>query len=398
LVLILEVPSGVIISFIFLLAIYLNIFFNSSNSKKIFFTKPEFRFLNANIAIGAVFLIIAESLVLLLLNQDLNRLLAGPKFLVDSILNSEVQGNWWKPIDFNNIVKYPIQQLFVSLTILNLALHIRSRGKNEHENKYFQQSFLFTSILLIVLQQFGKTIALSTSYFTTPIILLGLLVLVKSLILINRIWNLVIAFAFFVILDHFFILNTKAFWGLLTFTFFVIIIRDRMTFELGKNLACVLRLFLVLLLILPTLNFTNENMFVSKNFKECESVRSSQKKDLVYTANLLDSFGKRGTLVLSAEDDIFLLKGKSKCPEFNEVKISNYLMSLSQMGFPSAAIYGSIKGYTGGDYHFESLGRVKSRQLLPIGCYISIKSHPDSNSLRINILGNSLFAVKVCDG
>jgi hypothetical protein len=78
---------------------------------------------------------------------------------------------------------------------------------------------------------------------------------------------------------------------------------------------------------------------------------------------------------MSADDFIFTKMVHSKCASFDKIPLSRYIVSLSALGFPSAASLGTLKSPAetiGGDrFLFESFTQINNRVNPVAGCYIN---------------------------
>jgi hypothetical protein len=313
-----------------------------------------------------------ESFVLLLFGKSPLRLLSGPKFLFDSIINSDTQKYWWRVLNLADFLKTDYLTAFAGLGVLSILITFtllygftrKPSLKNDERGFRFLLNgfvaFSVTWIVLLGLQIGGKSVALSLEYFTTPFILTGFL--------------LVLSFLVYIIL-----VNSK-YHAILSWPPVIII-------------SVLLTIFLISP-IHPTLNR-------SYNFVECEKARLGFRTSALKLATKIDSsYGPRGTLLMGADDSIFELKFHSSCSTLDGRPISEALMSFSQLGFPGVSILGKPKeGDIYDDYPRQYLAKPFGRQVQPQGCVLVWRPSPKNETpigLQLKFGKQVLLVQKIC--
>lgn len=336
-----EAPSGIVVVFGFQLSL-LFWFWKSTKGQLRNFLASFKDFLLLQI-IGVASLLSFQSFVLLLLGQSPIRLLSGPKFLFDSLVNSDTQENWWRVLNLDDFLEIDYLAAFAALGILSILISVvllsmLKRNPNLiHSERGFQfllNCFLAYSItwfILICLQVVGKSVALTLGYFTTPFIFSG----------------------------FFLVLSFLAYITTLSWRFYFI-----PTWPPVVLLSFLITIFLVSP-IYPTVNR-------SYDFLECEKIRLEFRSSALELAEKIDStFGPRGTLLMGADDSIFEKRIDSNCSTIDGRPISESLMSLSQLGFPGVSILGKLNnGDTYEDYPRQYLAKPFGREVAPTGCVL----------------------------
>jgi len=365
-----EAPSGIIVVFCFQLCLILWLWGKSDfKFRKNFDYLKRILFLQV---VGVISIFIFECLILLLLGQSPLRLLSGPKFLFDSIVNSKTQENWWRPLGFNDFLNtdYLLAFFILGVTGITMSLGFFYYLKKKqietlatHRYNFIKNcliSYSITWIILLILQFAGKSVALTLGYFTTPFLFTGLTLFLASLLFLNSFRQKV-----------FFIQS----W------IFVVTITILVAFPLMNP-------------VLPRLNLNND-------FRVCEQSRLEFRDSALSLAEKIDrKYGPRGSLLMGADDSIFEKKIVSKCSSINGRFISEALMSISQLGFPGVSILGKIKSPgVFNDYPRQYLAKPFDREVKPHNCVLVWNMSDQAESgdrLYLKVEGDTLSIQKIC--
>lgn len=365
-----EAPSGIIVVFCFQLSLVLWLWGQSNFKFRKFFTYLKKVLLLQILGLSSVF--VFESLVLLLFGQSPMRLLSGPKFLLDSIINSKTQENWWRPLVIDDFFKTDYLLAFTILGALSIAI---SWGLfNFHRNKASQAlampgfdfmlncflSYSITWTILLVLQFSGKSVALTLGYFTTPFLFTGLLLILALVLFLSA-------------------FNSKVFFVPSWIPFATI----------------------TLLVIVPSMNPTRPSLNLDTDFRECEKIRLEFRESALSLAAEIDRrYGPRGTLLMGAEDSVFEKKIESECSSVNGRPLSEALMSVSQLGFPGVSTLGQIKSPGNfEDYPRQYLAKPFEREVKPPNCVLvwgTLDKFKSRNELYLKLGNNTVTIQKVC--
>jgi hypothetical protein len=365
-----EAPSGIVVVFGFQLSL-LFWFWMASNGRlrNFIVTFKDFLLLQM---VGVASLLLFQSFVLLLLGQSPIRLLSGPKFLFDSLVNSDTQENWWRVLNLDDFLKTDYLAAFAGLGVLSILISVVLLSMFNRNPKLIQSergfqfllnclvAYSITWIILICLQVAGKSVALTLGYFTTPFIFTGFL--------------LVLSFLGYIITV------SPKFYAIPTWP-----------------PALLLSFFLTISLVSPIHPTVNR----SYDFLECEKIRLEFRSSALELAEKIDStFGPRGTLLMGADDSIFEKRIDSKCSTIDGRPISESLMSLSQLGFPGVSILGKPNnGDTYEDYPRQYLANPFGREVAPTGCVL-VWRPSQKNELGTGLhlkLGSEVLVVeKIC--
>ena len=369
-IILIEVPSGIVVVFGFQLSLVLWLWQNS-NGKLIYFLRcfKDFLFIQL---IGSGLLLLFESFVLLLFKQSPLRLMSGPKFLFDSIVNSDTQKNWWRALNLVDFLKTDYLTAFAGLGVLSILITVvlLSYHARKQKSKYEQlevrfllngfSAFSVTWVILLCLQITRKSVALSLGYFTTPFIFTGFLLVLSFLV-----YTILISSNFHAILS----------WP-------------------PVILSSVLLTTFLISPIHPSINR-------SYNFLDCEKARLEFRAAALDLATKLDStYGPRGTLLMGAEDSIFKMNLNSNCSSLNGRPISEALMSFSQLGFPGVSILGKpAVGNIYDDYPRQYLAKPFGREVAPKSCVLVWRPSPKNepvNAFYLKFGGQVLLVEKRC--
>ena len=382
----LEIPSGLIVSamiFTFLTITY----FRDPNLRYSKMQKSVLLLqLLGKIGIGFAMLLVFESLLLLLLRQNPIRLLAGPKFLFDSVFNSSTQANWWTQIPLNNLQSLPSLFLFfvvTSIYLLFTMLLVFGARKKSRESNYeinLVTTFTFFLCLLVIMQIAGKTVALTIPYFTTPILIL-LFALIPAIVPFRNSWlfaGLMSIFLFFSFENRFLLIHVG--------TLLVLIIGKALKrYDLINSWSLIL--LLIFSLVASGVSF-NSFQSTGKLISEvCNTERLKFRSDLIRASHQLDNYGPRGTIMMGSDDFIFTQKAISDCDSFDNAPLSFYLISLSSLGYPSAANLGPLEFPVepiGDKFYYESFTQITKRINPVTGCYINFVEQETKNRIVIS--------------
>lgn len=336
-----EAPSGIVVVFGFQLSL-LFWFWKTSNGQLRNFLVTFKNFLLRQI-IGVALLLSFQSFVLLLFGQSPIRLLSGPKFLFDSLVNSDTQKNWWRALKLDDFLQTDYLAAFAGLGILSILISVvllsvfNKNPKLIYREREFQfllncfVAYSITWIILICLQVVGKSVALTLEYFTTPFIFTGFLLV-------------------------------------LSFLGYIITVSPKLYSIPTWPPVVLLSFFLTISLVSPIYPTVNR----SYDFLECEKTRLEFRTSALELAEKIDTtFGPRGTLLMGADDSIFEKRFDSNCSSIDGRPISEALMSFSQLGFPGVSILGKTNdGDVYEDYPRQYLAKSFGREVAPTGCVL----------------------------
>ncbi len=382
----LEIPSGLIVSamiFSFLaITFYLNTNLKFDKKQQVFLLLQSI----GKLVLGLVILLFLEALLLLLLNQNPDRLFAGPKFLFDSLFDSSTQSQWWSQMPFNDLQSLPPLFLFLLLTSVyllraSILIFWEKRKNGVNENEFFLVTvFLFFLIALVIMQIFGKTIALNSSYFLTPILML-LVALLPAFITERNSWLFVIVVLFVVSYSF-----DRRFLTLSIIIFSVVFFGMAQ-----KRLDWIYSWFFVLLLTFSLLasgaSFSLDQPTRKFISEVCDKERLKFRSDVIDASRQLDRFGPRGSILMGSDDFAFTKKVSSECHHFDGAPLSYYLISLSALGYPGASSLGPLKSQVepiGNKYAFESFSQITNRMNSVTGCYINFVEKETGKRLVIS--------------
>ena len=315
---------------------------------------------------------IFECLVLLLFGQSPLRLLSGPKFLFDSIVNSKTQENWWRALGLNDFLKTDYLLAFSVLgatsIAISLGLFLYFNKKQTEALATLGYNFIFSTsvsysitwIILLILQFTGKSVALYAGYFITPFLFTGLSLFLAMLL-------------------------------------FLISFRQKIFFIQSWILVAPI----IILLAFPLMNPIRPSFNLNTEFRECEKIRLEFREAALALAEEIDQrYGPRGSMLMGADDSIFEMKIESKCSSMKDRPVSEAIMSMSQLGFPGVSILGKIKvPGVFNDYPRQYLAKPFDREAKPTSCILvwntsdKVKS---GNTLYLEVGDDSLGIQKIC--
>lgn len=397
----LETPSGITILLPLQTLIVLHVFQVSKRKKDK--TVPKllkvFRFQ----ILGFFALIFFETLLLILLNQNPNRLFSGPKFLIQSIIDSSITSPWAKPLLLRDFFIQPHLIIFLSLFIVEFlySLSFLFKIQRQPDRKFALVSaivpFLFY-VLLITLQLLGKTIIFTTFYFLTPVLVTGLILLSRFQFFLSGFW----VFASILFPSIFVFFRPNEWVLLLTSLIFLGFLGSSLILRLGKSLSHFGSAF-VSFLILTFLMYSLSPFILRSrphDFNICETARVEMRSEIIKTSTLLDRLGhKRGTLIMGADLELIREPIHSKCGDFNDKSLGGVLIAISQTGFPSAAVLGDVNSdleYNKKDFIEQSLSYIEDRAKAPRSCYLNFTKLSDGSDLKLHIAGSNLSVDLKC--
>ena len=338
---------------------------------------------------GFINLIAVEILILIIFQQHPIRLLSGIKFLIDSVFDSNTQISWWKQISLNNLLETPSILIFLLVTCaysvkIILNFFIKEKNRDEIQNQVLQLSCIFFifQVLILFLQFFGKTVALNTAYFTTPILLVYFIFI--SLNSYPKYYLLFMP----VLLYFAFQYSSTTLFILIMFIFVLFVIHllfrpcSIRVLNWGASLLCISLLLFSISISGNGSIYKGTDKF-AKN-KECEILRLEFRKELINATKELDKYGKRGTLYMTADDFLFNKKISFECPGFKDTPLSHVILSLSAFGFPRGASLGPLDPSTpplGNPGPFFDLARMMERPISKETCFINFVEQDTGKSI-----------------
>ncbi len=351
---------------------------------------------------GFVSLILIEALYVILLGESPIRLLAGPKFLFDSIIDSSIQNAWAQDLELGEFLTRPNLFLFTCIFALQLAnflIVLTSPVSLKSQLRHLSNASIpiLFYLFLLSLQFSEKTIVFTTSYFLTPVLIVG----------ICFIANIQLPFPKRIIL-----------LGVLIFSLFVsqIFSTPRVLFLL----ICLLFVFLIFRKLHNSENVIHENTVVktllmaiflvtflpqiplakSPTFQVCESERITARAKIIQTAEELDSLGfKRGTLLMGADLDVMRLRLVSKCSDFDGKSLGGVLIAIAETGFPAASSLGPIligSDVDRKDFAEDNLALMNSREVKPGGCFIEWEELRETSRIEVEFMNHTFGARLTC--
>jgi hypothetical protein len=365
-----EVPSGIIVVFALQVSLLLLLWSNSTKRFQIFINRVKLILLFQTIGVAAV--LFAQSVFLLSFGMSPIRLLSGPKFLFDSIVDPSGLKTWWRNIELIEFVKTDYLIAFLGLGILNgisilVYITLLKRGSITSEQRrlfVFQLwnliAYCITWLLLVFLQFRGSSLALSVHYFATPFLFIGLVFFLTFLVLMTR-----------------------------TFPRFLMFPSWPISYVL------------ILTILVPLISPVYPSIVRTENFKECENSRIFFRESALDLAISIDKkFGPRGTLLTAAEDDVFERQIASRCSSITGRPITDIIMSFSQLGFQGVSSLGPIKNEASTtEYSRFYLAEPFNRKLMPDRCILVwnlVENNSNLENLSIYFEGSTLEIREIC--
>lgn len=397
----LETPSGIVILIPLTLLLPLSIKASSFRSKfelgKRIIELITWQFM------GFISLIFFEVIYLIVLGESPIRLLAGPKFLLDSILDSSIQNAWSQDLKLSNFFDYPNLFLFTALLAIHLInfLYILIPGNKKEIEK---RDFVFTLLPLIFfffilyLQFSGRTILFTTSYFLTPVLILGLCLLSNFKVAHS---NKYLITSFLIVLLLLKFVGAKEILLIVLLCLTLILLSRKLEFISSK---CVKfrqdssKFFIVVVLLASCL--VNFELHKPINFVQCDDARVAVRAKVVEVAKTLDALGfKRGTLWMGADLDVLRESLVSDCSDFDGKPLGGILIAIAETGFLTPSSLGSIvidSNVNRSDFAEDNLAFLNSREQKPNGCYLEWEIPVESSKLRFNFMSVDFGARLTC--
>lgn len=414
-----ELPSGIVVSAIIELLIAFLWVLTTSKNKNLRSSASELVYVLYWQVIGAVLLFSFEGSILVLLGQSPTRLLSGLKFLFQSIINSKIQGSWWSQIPFDSLKGHDSILLFFGLwsilvvLLFSMILNYRHKTATSASDKFLLALLLSSNsiyLMIFLAQVTGKTIALTTSYFTTPFlfvacitIAIGSFGILKTYDFSNISWKVL---TLFVVLQLIIGFKPGIFFCIIAAIFIIISISNLIRQKLPTSAYFYVSFSTICLLIFLSTSLSSAQSKFSLNPAyglpaSCNKMRVLQRSQILSIAKKLDhEFGKRGTLTMGVSDAVFKSRIISKCSEFDEISIAVPLLALAEMGFPAASSLGNINSnivQIKNDFPYESLSNILNRQNLPNGCYVDWRIPKKPEFAKVTLLGVSLDYYSNCN-
>ena len=294
---------------------------------------------------GVISFFLLELLTLKFFNEDSNRILTGLKTLLDIITQKESQKGYWIKLNLVDFFNSPgvsfFTFLFFSLTILfiyNSKELNKKFDSNASSIKIFSISALILCSTIIILQLFGKTIALTTSYFTIPV--LFVLIFTVSLNLevstkshkLNFFVGCASVIMFWVIKPTLFIFCT-----LLAFIFLLYLLKQKIAFRFIMTFLIIISLIFSSGVQIPTSS-------AHASLHKCEESRFEWRMNSLKIMNFIDTITeRRGELVMGFDPSVFDKQiQKSNCTDLLNYQYAYLLATLSYQGILAANVYGPL--------------------------------------------------------
>jgi len=369
-VILIEVPSGIIAVFALQLSFLLSLWSGFSNDIRRFLS--DFRRIIVLQVLGIISVLFIQSLVLLVFGKSPIRLLSGPKFLLESVIDPTSLKTWWRNIALIEFIKTDYLKAFSALgffacvaILLLIALLNSGRARSEQQNLFVFQfccfiAYLFTWLLLVILQFNTNSLALSVHYFTTPFLFLGLIFCLTFLVSAAHLFPRLRGFPSWIIILTFI-------WGF----------------------------------VLPVVSPNHPSIVRTENFKECQESRMYFRESVLELANNFDQkFGPRGTLLTAAESNVFEQKIFSNCSSIAGRPLTDVIMSFSQLGFQGVSSLGRIKNEEiTAEYSRFYLAEPFNRERLPDRCVLVwnlVEDNVVPENLFITFGGSTLQIKEIC--
>jgi hypothetical protein len=318
-----------------LICIFFLFIFQSKKSLRGFFTRLIL------ISFGCSAAVISQGVLLLVFGQTPMRLVAGPHYLFNSVFNSETLNSWQSRTSTSQLQKLT-HILFFELLFVLLFLFIAVTSairKHLSVNDVFIKILISSIALFFAISWYmelnGKSFLLRTDYgFASCLVLTQITYLtyigriasqlpVKTFVRYSFLFLMTLGPLLFIYIDVD-ALNVFL-WFIFALLIYTFTARLRSLFFLG-----------VIVLISGTLVVGASS---GSQFLLCQNDRLRAQQELFDAAREVDRFGKRGSQVIaipvkSAEGFVRI------CGEL--LPISDYVHSLSQMGFPGIVGFGSL--------------------------------------------------------
>jgi hypothetical protein len=294
------------------------------------------------LASGALTLVIVESFELLIFGQSPNRLIAGPKYLFDSIFSPATLNSWQNSISFLELEKILQIRFFEILYLLSFFFYLRYRNVfHSHKSHRILIEVLLISLgiyfsINFILELLGHSFLLRTDYdFLAPLFILEITAFwVVILILVDKPleFSSIRPFFIVVLLIALNILtrgNCLAQMGIMAFVLYVLThitwnqVKVKNTFQTYLTIA-------IFFLVLLSFRIASSEVGLHES-STCISTRLKIQDFYFKTSKIMDHFGTRGSQNLAIGGD-FIQKKIPVCGE--KVGYPDFIYSLSSLGFP----------------------------------------------------------------
>lgn len=395
-----ETPSGIIVLMPLELILLSNLLLSNEGEVANKFLEAR-KFVSYQIK-GFVSLILIEALYVILLGESPIRLLAGPKFLFDSIIDSSIQNAWAQDLALGEFLTRPNLFLFTSIFVIQLAnflIILTSPVLLKSQLRYLSNASIpiLFYLFLLSLQFSEKTIVFTTSYFLTPVLIVGICFIAnihfpcpKRIVLLST-----YIFSLFTLQ----IFSTPIFLFFLVCQLLVFIIfrklynPDKVIFKSTVVKTLLIAIFLVALL--PQIPLVK-----SPTFQDCESERITARAKIIQIAETLDTLGfKRGTLSMGADLNVMRLRLISKCSDFDDKSLGGVLIAIAETGFPAASSLGPIlvaSDVDRNDFAEDNLALINSREVKPSGCFIEWEELRETSRIKVEFMNHTFGARLTC--
>ena len=387
----LETPSGIILLAPLQLILILSVFYSSRTLRKGSFITLGVLFKYQ--FVGVIFLLLFESLYLILLGESPTRLYAGPKFLFDNLTDPSIANVWAQSLTILDFTSRPNLLFFASLFFIQLALilsRLLSRARKDLITPELVLSVIpvVLYIALLTLQFSNRTIVFTTSYFLTPVLILGICFVSNSRIDFSGRFLLLFTLPLFFLLKQ-----IEATYVLLALILILLILLSWGRFEqiskLGMRWRMKLSEFLLPSMLMVVL-ITNVSLEKPSDFDICGSARIDARAKVIEIAETLDSQGfKRGTLLMGADLAVLREPLNSECVDFNGKPLGGILIAVAQTGFPAASTLGQINTISDvnrSDFIESNLAFILAREVKPTTCYLNWESPSEKSQIRFNFM------------
>ena len=351
---------------------------------------------------GFASLILIETLCLILLGESPIRLLAGPKFLFDSIIDSSIQNAWAQDLTFSEFLTRPNLFLFTCIFSLQLAnfliiLTFPDFLKSQRRHLSNASIPILFYLFLLSLQFSEKTIVFTTSYFLTPVLIVGICFIANIQVPFPKRIILLSTLIFSLFISQIFSTPRVLFFFICLLLVFIIFRKFHNTEKvIFKNtMVKTLSIAIFLVAFLPQIPLVK-----SPTFQDCESDRITARAKIIQIAEELDSLGfKRGTLSMGADLDVMRLRLVSKCSDFDNKSLGGVLIAIAETGFPAASSLGPIligSDVDRNDFAEDNLALINSREVKPGGCFLEWEELRETSRIEVEFMNHTFGARLTC--
>jgi hypothetical protein len=351
---------------------------------------------------GFVSLILIETLYVILLGESPIRLLAGPKFLFDSIIDSSIQNAWAQDLALGEFLTRPNLFLFTCMFALQLAnflIVLTSPVSLKSQLRHLSNASIpiLFYLFLLSLQFSEKTIVFTTSYFLTPVLIVGICFIANIQLPFPKRIVLLGTLIFSLFISQIFS-TPRVLFLLFCLLLVILIFRKLHNSEnviLKNAVVKTLLMAIFLVVFLPQIPLVK-----SPTFQVCESERINARAKIIQIAEELDSFGfKRGTLLMGADLDVMRLRLVSKCSDFDGKSLGGVLIAIAETGFPAASSLGPIligSDVDRNDFAEDNLALMNSREVKPGGCFIEWEELRETSRIEVEFMNHTFGARLTC--